>query len=708
MKHALSPRLFAALAVLLTLTLPLSPVLAAESTEAPLPSETPASSAVPGPSDTPAPSDIPEPSDAPAPSAVPEPSDTPAPSVVPEPSDTPAPSAVPEPSDTSDPTETPVPENTPVPSESPEPAETSEPTQTPVPTETPIPSDAVFSIVYRDYTGAVLDYDGPASYTPANLPLTLPRPVRADRIFAGWTGTELAGQTLDVTIPAGSFGDREYTAHWYTVGGVPESVYTGQPVLPAVSVWQDDVRLLPGSDYTLTGGNNLDAGTATLTITGTQSRPGLYAVRAFVIRPAAVRVGGITAFDKPYDGTTDARLDVSGAVLSGVMPGDELTVTASGVFVGPSAGERRVVILSDLSLLGPRSYNYVLDPMGQQRTAVAAIYPAELSGVSAGQKGTMTDRSIGHRPAVTVTGRTVDGTPVLFTFSLSPDGPYAPLPPVLREAGEYTVYYRASAPNHTRVQGSFPVTVGRGAPMAPFSLAIPLTRATSGTYTIDLTLDPDRSSARTLSLTVTPKGARERHSVLTLSLTDRVDGQDRTRPLREGADFESRYLFDARGNLLLTALLLPGENMGTLAVEFDLPEYHVCWYPGWHWTDSLGDGRPTADAVGEPLRFFDVKVNNHLQDRAGFRLDLNGEEILLSVDDGGTAASLTTAAEPLLRVGAAITPETAPDFSVTGALSRWEAASALREGTDFFLRSEEGSWLLTFVGTWRCAVTLSW
>ncbi len=659
MKHTLSLRLFTALAVLLTLALPLSPVLAAENTEAPTPSETP------------------------------------------------APSAVPEPSDTPEPTETPVPEETPAPSESPEPSDVPEPTETPAPAETPLPSDTAFSIVCRDYTGAMLDYGGPTSYTPEDLPLTLPRPVRADRIFAGWTGTELAGQTLDVTIPAGSSGDREYTAHWYTVGGVPESVYTGQPVLPAVSVWQDDVRLLEGSDYTLTGGNNLDAGTATLTITGTQARPGLYAVRAFVIRPAAVRVGGITALDKTYDGTTDAQLDVSGAVLSGVMPGDELTVTASGAFVGPSAGERRVVLLSDIALLGPRSYNYVLDSMGQQRTAVAAIYPAELSGVSAGQRGTMTDRSIGHRPAVTVTARTVDSSPVLFTFALSPDGPYAPLPPVLREAGEYTVYYRASALNHRSVQGSFPVTVGRGTPTPPISLAIPLTRATSGTYTIDLTLDPDRSSARTLSLTVTPKGARERRSVLAFSLTDRRDGQNRTRPLREGEDFESRYLFDARGNLLLAALLLPGENMGTLAVEFDLPEYHVSWYPGWHWTAPLGDGRPTVGEDGAPLRFFDVKVNNHLQDRAGFRLSLNGEEILLSVDDGGTAAALTTAVEPLLRVDADISAEKGADFAVTGALSRGEAASELREGADYFLRREENSCLLTFVGTWRSAVTLS-
>ena len=693
MKHALSLWLIAALAVLLAVALPLSPALAAEATESPAPTEPPA--------ETPAPSETSEPTETPEPTDTPEPMDTP------EPGDTPGPEETPVTSDTPEPSETPEPADTPEPEETPELTDTPEPTGTPTPTETPVPSDAVFSIVYRDYTGAPLDYEGPASYTPGDPPLTLPRPARADRIFAGWTGTDLAGQTLDVTIPSGSAGDREYTAHWYAVGGVPESVYTGQPVLPAVSVWQDDLLLSQGPDYTLTGGNNIDAGTATLTITGTEARPGLYAVRAFLIRPAAVRVGGISALDKPYDGTTDAQLDVSGAAITGVLAGDELTVTASGAFAGPSAGERRVVLLTDITLTGPRSYNYTLDPLGQQRTAAAAIYPARLTGVSAVQRGTMTDRSIGHRPAVTTAARTVDGSPVLFTYSLSPSGPFIPLPPLLREAGEYTVYYRASAPNHERAEGSFPVTVGHGTPLPPFSLAIPLTRATSGTYTIDLTLDPDRSDERTLSLTVTPKGARESRSVLTLALARRQDGQIQKKPLREGEDWESRYLFDARGNLLLAALLLKGENEGTLAVEFDLPEYHVSWYPGWHWTAPLGEGRPTADKTGAPLRFFDVKVNNHLQDRAGFRLSLNGEEILLSVDDGGTAAALTTAVEPLLRVEAAVSREAGSEFAVTGALSRWEEASELQEGADFFLRREENICLLTFVGTWRSAVTLS-
>ena len=37
----------------------------------------------------------------------------------------------------------------------------------------------------------------------------------------GWTGTDLTEKTMEVTVPSGSYGNREYTANWqantYTV-----------------------------------------------------------------------------------------------------------------------------------------------------------------------------------------------------------------------------------------------------------------------------------------------------------------------------------------------------------------------------------------------------------------------------------------------------------------------------------------------------------
>ena len=75
----------------------------------------------------------------------------------------------------------------------------------------------------------------PESYTVEDIPLTLANPSRVGYTFTGWSGTDIDGTTLNLTIPANSTGDREYTAHWtandytlsfYAQGGVvsPESI----------------------------------------------------------------------------------------------------------------------------------------------------------------------------------------------------------------------------------------------------------------------------------------------------------------------------------------------------------------------------------------------------------------------------------------------------------------------------------------------------
>ena len=85
------------------------------------------------------------------------------------------------------------------------------------------------SIVNRSYTAhwslntysITYDLDGgtafgnPDSYTVESAAITLNEPTKAGYVFNGWSGTDLVGEdNLTVTIPAGSIGDRRYTAHW--------------------------------------------------------------------------------------------------------------------------------------------------------------------------------------------------------------------------------------------------------------------------------------------------------------------------------------------------------------------------------------------------------------------------------------------------------------------------------------------------------------
>src|SRR5205085_128631 len=81
------------------------------------------------------------------------------------------------------------------------------------------------------------------------------------------------------------------------------------------------------------------------------------------ITPATLTVTGITANDKPYDGTTAATLNTGAATLAGVVSGDIVTLNvagATGTFADTYAGAGKLVTVSGLALGGAASVNYTL------------------------------------------------------------------------------------------------------------------------------------------------------------------------------------------------------------------------------------------------------------------------------------------------------------------------------------------------------------
>ena len=70
-----------------------------------------------------------------------------------------------------------------------------------------------YTITY-DLDGGTAE-GNPVFYTAESPAITLNAPTKAGYVFTGWSGTDLVGEdNLTVTIPAGSIGDRRYTAHW--------------------------------------------------------------------------------------------------------------------------------------------------------------------------------------------------------------------------------------------------------------------------------------------------------------------------------------------------------------------------------------------------------------------------------------------------------------------------------------------------------------
>lgn len=72
------------------------------------------------------------------------------------------------------------------------------------------PALEVYQITYTDADGV----DNPTEYTVETSDIVLQSPVREGYDFIGWTGTNGDIPQRQVSIPQGSTGDRQYTAHW--------------------------------------------------------------------------------------------------------------------------------------------------------------------------------------------------------------------------------------------------------------------------------------------------------------------------------------------------------------------------------------------------------------------------------------------------------------------------------------------------------------
>lgn len=88
------------------------------------------------------------------------------------------------------------------------------------------------------------------------------------------------------------------------------------------------------------------------------------------------------------------------------------------------------------------------------------IAKAQLADVSVTQDGTLTYNKAAQTPAVTTAATAKGGQTVTFTYSKMETGEYGTMPTVT-DAGEYTFYYKATAPNHEDASGTFTVTMNK-------------------------------------------------------------------------------------------------------------------------------------------------------------------------------------------------------------------------------------------------------
>ncbi len=134
-----------------------------------------------------------------------------------------------------------------------------------------------YDIIYHNMEDAKNPVANSPQYT-YGITLTLKEPSRKGYVFGGWySDAELSAAKKVTQIEAGRTGTAELYAKWtdksellWTVEAIADHTYTGKKITPVVVVKDKESgrKLQLKKDYTVKYQNNLNAGTATVIITG--------------------------------------------------------------------------------------------------------------------------------------------------------------------------------------------------------------------------------------------------------------------------------------------------------------------------------------------------------------------------------------------------------------------------------------------------------
>ncbi|MBP1530446.1 MAG: hypothetical protein ILA55_08145, partial [Erysipelotrichaceae bacterium] len=249
------------------------------------------------------------------------------------------------------------------------------------------------------------------------------------------------------------------------------------------------------------------------------------------------------------------------------------------------------------------NYNTVM------RMKTVEITGAELTDVSVTQNGILTYNSTAQTPEVNTSAKTVDGSEVTFIYSESRKGTYGEMPTVTN-AGETTLYYKASASNHEDVYGSFTVTMEKAEPTVevPSDLTatygqtlkdVALTNPESNTPGTWSFVDPESTSVgnageHTFKANFTPEDTDNYNSVSNIDVKVTVAKADNPATVSPSAAVKTgRYKVDLSGNVTLNgaggavsyaifgdpngctlegSVLTSGDTAGTVTVDVTVAE----------------------------------------------------------------------------------------------------------------------------------------
>jgi hypothetical protein len=141
------------------------------------------------------------------------------------------------------------------------------------------------------------------------------------------------------------------------VDTIPNAAYTGNPIMPSITLTYEETKLVLNEDYTISYEKNRNVGIANIIVTGIGHFSGTRTI-PFMIEPKQITIQNIQAVNRDYNGTKTVTL--IGGQLIGVANGDSIGFTlGNGILIDPKPGIGKNVAVN-ISLTGTVKSNYKL------------------------------------------------------------------------------------------------------------------------------------------------------------------------------------------------------------------------------------------------------------------------------------------------------------------------------------------------------------
>lgn len=264
-----------------------------------------------------------------------------------------------------------------------------------------VPSDFTFS-ASKEGTGYNVSWTG--EWDGNSHPLTIKGTAVGKGVLTIYlknytSGEKLANVQIPITIEA---ADKKNISDCQIILESEDSyIYDGTPKKPSVTAKDGAVTLKENNDYTLTYSNNINVGTASVTITGMGAYTGT-AGKSFKIEKADQNLSAVISENNIVTGNkTQVTAEGVGSINYSSKDTGVATVNSSGVVVGISAGKTIILVTAE----GDENYKSATKEIEITITNVSTTEKTTISSsvesvnLKSGESRTITITASGNLPS---------------------------------------------------------------------------------------------------------------------------------------------------------------------------------------------------------------------------------------------------------------------------------------------------------------------